>query len=92
MARAQVERLATVLRACPLTIAATEGFEKAMVTRGGVSLKEIAPATLESRRVRGLHFAGEVVDLDGPCGGYNLQWAFSSGWLAGRVAAGKAER
>jgi len=59
------------------------GFEKAMATNGGVSTKEINPDTLESRIVRGLHFAGEIIDIDGPCGGYNLQWAFSSGWLAG---------
>ncbi len=87
--REQAERLAAVLRGCPLRVAATEGFEKAMVTRGGVSLKEIAPATLESRLAKGLYFAGEVADLDGPCGGYNLQWAFSSGWLAGVAATGR---
>lgn len=60
-----------------------EGFEKAMITRGGVSLKEIDPKTMQSRLIEGLYFAGEVVDIDGPCGGYNLQWAFSSGFLAG---------
>jgi predicted flavoprotein YhiN len=58
-----------------------------MVTRGGVSLREVDPKTLQSRKVQGLYFAGEILDLDGPCGGYNLQWAFSSGWLAGQSAA-----
>ncbi|MCX6998219.1 MAG: NAD(P)/FAD-dependent oxidoreductase [Kiritimatiellaeota bacterium] len=83
------ERRALVgcLTACPLTVTATEGFARAMVTRGGVALREVAPATLASRKMPGLFFAGEVLDLDGPCGGFNLQWAFASGWLAGRRAA-----
>jgi predicted flavoprotein YhiN len=83
----QAARLVEHLTELPLHATATEGFGKAMVTRGGVALKEIYPETLESRIVKGLYFAGEVVDLDGPCGGYNLQWAFSSGLLAGRSAA-----
>lgn len=76
------------LAAAPLTVVSAEGMHRAMVTRGGVDLREVDPARLESRRVRGLHIAGELLDLDGPCGGYNLQWAFSSGWLAGAAAAG----
>lgn len=67
----------------PLTVTATEGWSRAMVTRGGVSRREIRPDTLESRRVSGLYFAGEVIDVDGPCGGYNLTWAFASGARAG---------
>jgi hypothetical protein len=82
------DRLVDWITALPLTITGADGgMEQAMVTSGGVSLKHINPATLESRRVRGLYFAGEVLDLDGPCGGFNLQWAFSSGWLAGQSAA-----
>lgn len=77
------ENLAALLSATPLTICGTDGWDKAMVTRGGVSLKNVNPHTLESRLVKGLFFAGEVLDLDGPCGGYNLQWAFASGRLAG---------
>jgi predicted Rossmann fold flavoprotein len=69
----------------PLTVIGHDGFEKAMITRGGVSLKEIYPDTLESKIIKGLYFCGEVVDLDGPCGGYNLQWSFSSGFLAGHL-------
>jgi hypothetical protein len=83
-------RLADTLAALPLTITGTEGFERAMVTRGGVALGKVDPRTLGSRLVRGLFFAGEVLDLTGPCGGYNLQWAFSSGRLAGISAAGFA--
>lgn len=84
LSRAQAEGLVKNLTALELRIAATEGFEKAMVTRGGVALKEVDPDTLQSRLVRGLFFCGEVLDLDGPCGGYNLQWAFASGMLAGQ--------
>lgn len=67
----------------PLTIVGNDGFKMAMITRGGVSLKEIDPNTMQSKIIDGLYFAGELVDLDGPCGGYNLQWAFSSGYLCG---------
>jgi len=84
----QRRRLADHLAGWPVTITGTGGFEQAMVTRGGVALDDIDPHTLSSRLVKGLHFAGEIVDLDGPCGGFNLQWAFSSGWLAGHSAAG----
>ncbi len=87
-AKLQREKLASLLTECPLTITGSAGFSKAMVTKGGVSLKEIDPRTLESRIVKGLFFAGELLDLDGPCGGYNLQWAFSSGYLAG-IQAGR---
>ncbi len=83
----QRDRVSRWLAEIPLTVVSTEGFDKAIVTSGGVALKEVNPKTLESRLVKGLYFAGEVLDLDGPCGGFNLQWAFSSGWLAGTSAA-----
>ncbi len=67
----------------PLTVTGHEGFKMAMITRGGVSLKEIRPETMESKVLKGLFFCGEVMNLDGPCGGYNLQWSFASGYLAG---------
>ena len=69
------------------TVCDTEGWRKAMVTSGGVELKEVNPETLESRLVKGLFFAGEQLDVDGPCGGYNIQWASASGALAGFCAA-----
>ncbi len=81
--RTQRAALAAILAETPFTIRATEGFERAMVTRGGVELKQVDPRTLASRLLPGLFFAGEILDLDGPCGGFNLQWAFSSGHLAG---------
>ncbi|MDR2850235.1 MAG: aminoacetone oxidase family FAD-binding enzyme [Verrucomicrobiota bacterium] len=85
-ARASKGVLDALAAACaeqPLHVTGTEGWERAMVTRGGVALSELDPKTLASRRVRGLFCAGEVVDLDGLCGGYNLTWAFASGRLAG---------
>ncbi|MGI5868210.1 MAG: NAD(P)/FAD-dependent oxidoreductase [Kiritimatiellia bacterium] len=81
--RTGAQALAALCAACPATISDTEGWSRAMVTRGGVALGELDPRTLESRRVAGLHVAGELVDLDAPCGGYNLTWAFASGRLAG---------
>jgi len=64
-----------------------KGFEDAQVTAGGVNISEINPITLESKIVKGLFFAGEILDIDGLCGGYNLQWAWSSGYLAGLSAS-----
>ena len=62
----------------------TRGFAKAEVTAGGVSLAEVDSRTMQSKLVPGLYFAGEILDLDGPIGGYNFQAAFSTGVLAGR--------
>jgi len=69
----------------PFTIVGHSGFDNAMITRGGVSLKEIDSKTMGSKLIKGLYFAGEIVDIDGPCGGYNLQWAFSSGYVVGKI-------
>ncbi|RDX34218.1 NAD(P)/FAD-dependent oxidoreductase [Arcobacter sp. HD9-500m-PIT-SAG03] len=77
--------LLKILASTPLTVIGHIGFNKAMITRGGVSLKEINPKTMQSKLIHGLYFCGEVMDLDGPCGGYNLQWSFSSGNLAGHL-------
>lgn len=79
--------LTGILTGMELTVCDTEGWRKAMVTSGGVELKEVNPETLESRLVKGLFFAGELLDVDGPCGGYNIQWASASGALAGFCAA-----
>ncbi|NOQ31611.1 MAG: aminoacetone oxidase family FAD-binding enzyme [Helicobacteraceae bacterium] len=79
------EKLIQTLANTPLTITGHDGFKMAMVTRGGVSLKEINPQNMQSKKVKGLYFCGEVVDLDGPCGGYNLQFAFSSGALVAKM-------
>ena len=70
-----------------LQITGHRNFEEAIITAGGVDLKEVDPRTMESRLVKGLYFAGEVLDIDADTGGFNLQAAFSTGWLAGRSAA-----
>lgn len=72
-----------LLKNIPFTIIKDRGFKEAIVTRGGVTIKEIDPSTMESKRIPGLYFAGEVIDLDAYTGGYNLQGAFSTGYLAG---------
>jgi predicted Rossmann fold flavoprotein len=76
-----------ILKAFELQITGHRSYESAMVTAGGVSLKEVEPKSMESRLVRGLYFAGEVLDLDADTGGFNLQAAFSTGWIAGRACA-----
>ena len=80
--------LKDVARACKgfqLPVRGTEGFDSAQVTAGGIRCSEFHPETMESRIVPGLYACGEVLDVDGDCGGFNLQWAWSSGHLAGRL-------
>ncbi len=79
-------RLVASIKGLPLTITGTAPIEKATVTHGGVSTREIEPQTMESQIRPGLFFAGEVIDVDGPCGGYNLQMCWSTGALAGHSA------
>ncbi len=78
------QQLIKILAWTPLHVTGHDGFKMAMVTRGGVSLKNIDPKTMQSKLIKGLYFCGELVDIDGPCGGYNLQWAFASGYIAGK--------
>jgi predicted Rossmann fold flavoprotein len=73
-----------------LRVVGHRGWDEAIVTSGGVNLPEVMPKTLESKMVSGLFIAGEVLDLQADTGGYNLQAAFSTGWLAGRAAAERA--
>lgn len=81
-------RLRMILKNLPLTPASLRGFSEAIITRGGVSVKDVNPSTLESKKLPGLYFAGELMDLDATTGGFNLQIAFSTGALAG-ISAGK---
>ena len=78
-------KLIQLLSWTPLTVTGHDGFKMAMITRGGINLKEINPKTMQSKLVNGLYFCGEIMNLDGPCGGYNLQWSFASGNLAGKL-------
>ena len=74
---------AGLIKRLPLTVAGLRGFEEAIITRGGISVKDVNPSTMESKKVKGLYFAGEVLDVDALTGGYNLQIAWSTGHLAG---------
>jgi predicted Rossmann fold flavoprotein len=82
-------RLRQWLKGFRLEVTGHRPFEEAIITAGGVALNEIDPRTMESRLVKGLYFAGEVLDIDANTGGFNLQAAFSTGWVAGRAAAGQ---
>jgi predicted Rossmann fold flavoprotein len=83
----QRRKLAEVLKAFTLRLEGSEGFERAVVTAGGVKLSEVNPRTMASKFVPGLYFAGELLDVDGYTGGFNLTVAFSTGYSAGRGAA-----
>ena len=82
-------RLAEVTKHFTLTLTGLRGFNEAIITQGGVTVKEVNPSTMESKKLPGLYFAGEVLDLDAVTGGYNLQIAWSTGVLAGRSVAGE---
>ena len=87
LTREERNRLACSLKELTVTVTGTRGFQEAIVTQGGVDVKEVNPSTMESRFVKGLYFAGEVLDLDALTGGFNLQIAWSTGYLAGLSAA-----
>ena len=76
-------RLVDLLKGLPMTIIGLRGWNEAIITKGGVSVKQVNPSTMESKLVNGLYFAGELLDLDAMTGGYNLQIAWSTGYLAG---------
>ena len=88
----EVGRLAVLAQCLSVDIIGTKGFDAAQATAGGVDTREIFPETMESRLVQGLFFSGEIMDIDGMCGGYNQQWAWSSGTVAGKSAAAYVER
>lgn len=85
--RAERHALAKTLKELSMTFKSFRPIDEAIVTSGGVSTRDIDPSTMESKKVSGLYFAGEVIDVDGYTGGYNLQAAFSTGYLAGMSAA-----
>jgi predicted flavoprotein YhiN len=84
-------RLLNALLDVPLAVVDSRGYSYAEVTAGGIPLDEIDPATMESRVCQGLFLVGEILDVDGRLGGFNFQWAWSSGWVAGQAIA-KASR
>jgi len=83
----QIKKITQLLTSMKFKVTGSKGYEEAQVTAGGVNVDEIYPKTLESKKSKGLYFAGEIIDIDGLCGGYNLQWAWSSGYIAGLSAS-----
>jgi predicted flavoprotein YhiN len=81
----ELRAIAVQLQHWPLIVSGTEGYRTAEVTLGGVDTDELSSSTMQSRRVPGLYFIGEVVDVTGWLGGYNFQWAWASGYAAGMV-------
>lgn len=77
------KKIRFLMKNLPFTVTNSRTFKEAIITAGGVSTKNISPKTMESKNVKGLYFAGEVIDLDAETGGYNLQIAYSTGWVAG---------
>ena len=86
ISREERKNLVHVIKNFTLTVTGTRGFQEAIITQGGVEVKELSPASMESKRITGLFFAGEVIDTDALTGGYNLQIAWSTGYLAGFFA------
>ena len=82
-AKGERAAIAALLKAFPFTVTGLRGFEEAIITRGGVHVKEINPATMESKKIKNVYFAGELLDVDAETGGYNLQIAWSTGYVAG---------
>lgn len=89
--REERKTFAKLIKSFPLTVIGLRGYEEAIITKGGVSVKDINPSSMESKRIKGLYFAGEVLDLDALTGGFNLQIAWSTGHLAGKHAGGFSE-
>ncbi len=84
-AESELSRIGDQLQAWPIIASGTEGYRTAEVTLGGVDTDELSSSTMQSKRVPGLYFIGEVVDVTGWLGGYNFQWAWASGQAAGAV-------
>ena len=89
--REERRALVSATKAFTLTLTGLRGYQEAIITQGGVNVRDIDPSSMESKKVRGLYFAGEVLDVDAVTGGFNLQIAWSTGMLAGRSAAHKKE-
>ena len=88
----EIKAVTEVIKSLTLSIEGTTGWNNAQVTKGGAVVSEFDSVTMESKRVKGLYACGEILDIDGDCGGYNLQWAWSSGYLAGCAAKNSLQR
>ena len=87
----QLSQICQTIKPLTLTVTGTRSFDQAQVCGGGVTLSEIDPSTMESRIADNLYLTGDLMDADGICGGYNLQWAWSTGYIAGKNSARKGE-
>lgn len=87
LTNANINKIAVLIKAFPLEIKGDYGFERSQVTVGGVSLSEVDSETLEIKKMNNAYICGEMLDVDGECGGYNMQWAFASGYLVGKKVA-----
>lgn len=85
--REERRRLVQVTKGLEFTLTGLRDYKEAIITQGGISVRDINPGTMESKKVKGLYFAGEILDVDGVTGGFNLQIAWSTGWAAGKAAA-----
>jgi predicted Rossmann fold flavoprotein len=81
----QIQQIITILTSFEAVVTGTRGWNEAEFTAGGVDTAEICADTLESKKAKHIYFAGEILDVDGPVGGYNLSWAWASGFVAGRL-------
>ena len=89
ISKQQILELCNIIKSFTVRVTSTNSFDKAQVCAGGVDTKEVNSSTLQSKLVDNLYFAGEILDVDGICGGYNLQWAWASGYIAGKSACEK---
>ena len=85
----EIKAIASKVKCLDFDITDTNGFDNAQVTAGGIKCSEFDKYTMESKKVKGLYAAGEILDVDGDCGGFNLQWAFSSAYVAAKSALGE---
>ena len=88
LTQAELESLCRALSDFRLNVIGTQGFANAQVTHGGIVLRDVSPETMQSRLFDGLYLTGELLDVDGPCGGYNLHFAFASALTAAKAIAG----
>ena len=87
ISREERQKFVLLIKNLPVTLTGLRGYNEAIITKGGVKVKEIDPSTMESKLVKGLYFAGEVLDLDAVTGGFNLQIAWSTAYAAGMAVS-----
>ena len=89
MTTKDIDRIVKVIKECPFVIKGLDSFDKSQVTVGGVDIKEIVQETMEIRKLANMYVCGEIIDIDGDCGGFNLQWAWTSAYTASKAIAKK---